>query len=131
MESYKPKTQLPSVAKSSTTRNSTNLESTKVENDLQFPSIDDIKCGHSDDNRAMSKDEAEHIQSNPNLHEYLGKEFNYYKGTTVANEYNLEFMAHRKNKFNSIKAERDELHQRHIAISVQSEESEEDAATRS
>ena len=44
----------------------------------------------------------------------------------MANEYNLEFMAHRKNKFNSIKAERDDLHQRHIAISVQSEESEDD-----
>ena len=125
MDSYRPKDKLPAVARSvAASPNSTNFESGNVKNSIQFPSINDVQSAHSDDNRAMTKEECTKIKNNKKFKEYLGRDFNYTKGSTCANEYNLKFMAHRKEMMENIKVEREELGQRAIAISVQSEESE-------
>lgn len=107
MESYKPKNKLPAVARSTASRNSPDFESNNVEECLHLPSINDIQSHHSSEERVMSKEECTKIQNNKNLKNYLSKEFNYNKGRSLENEYNLQFRSHRKQKFDQIKADRE------------------------
>ena len=55
----------------------------------------------------MSEEECEKIKNNKNLKDYLNKEFNYNKGRSAENEYNLQFRSHRKQLFDQIKADRE------------------------
>ena len=114
MESYKPKNKLPAVARSTASRNSTDFESKNADGGLHLPSINDIQSHHSSEEPVMSKEEVTKIKNNKNLKSYLGKDFNYNKGRNLENEYNIQFRSHRKQKFDQIKADREQLAQRQI-----------------
>lgn len=57
------------------------------------------------------------------MRDYFARKFNCDGAQTVEDEYNIAFMNHRKEKMERIKQDRDNLKQRKIAISVQSEDS--------
>ena len=100
-------TAFPGVAKSTSSHNSNNFESNMVEDDLQFPTIDDLKRDRSPETSAMSKEECKSIKNDENLKEYFAKKFNIDEATAVEGSYNLAFASHRNKKMQGIKLERD------------------------